>query len=53
MKVIIEKVIEIKRNPNGKHFMHHNVPYIGMNSRITTIKLLQIPIYKKVELFAD
>jgi hypothetical protein len=52
MKAIIEKTVDIERNPlyrQGVHLME----LFGMNKKTTTIKFLSIPIFKKIVLFFD
>lgn len=51
MKSILVKEIKVKRNKHCKNFFAPDYSYIGIDSRITIIKLLGIPIYKKEELF--
>lgn len=53
MKAIIEKSIEIKRNPHIWRAGCNTNDYIGMESRTTIIRIFSIPILKKVELFSD
>lgn len=53
MKSIIKIEVKIKRNENVKHLGYSNIPYIGMNQRITTVKFFGIPIYVKEESFSE
>lgn len=51
MKAIVEKQVEVIRNPKNR--TGQTVKYIGMECCITTVRILGIPIYKRVELFRD
>jgi hypothetical protein len=47
MKAIIQKTVEVieRRDASGR--------YAGISSRITVIRFLSIPIYRKEESFSD
>jgi|GEM_PF-3962587 hypothetical protein len=47
---MIRKEIKIKRSSEYR-MGYPTIDYIGMESRITTLYFLSIPIYKKIELF--
>lgn len=51
MIAIVKKEIVVVRNKEAIRYGYLKEEYFGMNSRITTIKLLGIPIYKKEEFF--
>jgi hypothetical protein len=48
MKAIIQKTVEVK----GRNHHSYN-KYTEIDSRITTIRFLSIPVYRKVESFSD